>query len=487
MADGTLQPNEALLPGLGVLQAKAFAVPFPAPVPPKTPCLTCAKEPVVTTPKTQPSPTPMPPTTPPPVPPTMPKTTAPTVPTSSVLDQELWKARQELLKQIVPPSVPATAPSIPPPPNTQPRPITTPVPVLAAPRELLWSQLGVGYVGMQPFTRPMINGGLSGMMTSFRPSEEGFGNLQFTPLWDPATTDDNLDFPGANGTKVTITVDDDKVTWEFPGGESVDTGKDQGAIVGRLIDPDKHVTITQIVPKDGVRLPGRPARLGELVVIVVKGCTRVTFIQYFRNFAFMCWCDTKLAPEPVPPQVPELGKPGTLAGINQGWTNDVQPPTNESRSEENLPGGDDKKEATGFNQANGSTGLGFGGKHPDSLVDFPSMESIGGTDATYTTVGVRKYVVIKEYLDIIYCDDTEILRVYHGHKYVRTFPCEGDDGNTMDKDGTVRDKEGRVLDAHDAVTPLAIETKKPNQVNQAYDDAVADANRSTRVLIDLGK
>ncbi len=165
MTDASFKTNAALSPEPGVLQAKTFTVAVATAVAPKAPCLTCAKEPVVTIPKAEPAHPPTSPTTSPqPIPPTMPRTTAPTVPTSSVLDQELNKLRQDLLNQIVPPSVPATAPSIPPPPSTQPRPIITPAPMLAAPRELLWSQLGVGYVGMQPFARPMINGGLSGMM-----------------------------------------------------------------------------------------------------------------------------------------------------------------------------------------------------------------------------------------------------------------------------------------------------------------------------------
>ncbi len=185
MADGSLKPNEALLPGLGVVQAKSFAVPFPAPVAPKAPCLTCAKEPVVTIPKTEPvHPPTSPATSPQPIPPVVPTPSAPTLPTSSFLDQELRKLRQGLLQKITSPSVPVVAPSIQPMPSTRPRPIITPAPALAAPRELLWSQLGVGYVGMQPFARPMVNGGLSGMMTGFRETGRLLREyLQLRPDW----------------------------------------------------------------------------------------------------------------------------------------------------------------------------------------------------------------------------------------------------------------------------------------------------------------
>ncbi len=171
MADGTLKPYDAQVPGLGVLQPQSFAVPIPAPVAPKALCLTCAKEPVVTIPKTEPvHPPTSPATSPQPVPPATPKPGVPTVPTTSVLDQELMKLRQELLQKVTSPSVPVVAPSTQPPPSTMPRPIITPAPALVAPREFLWSQLGVGYVGMEPFTRPMINGGLSGAMSGSQPT-----------------------------------------------------------------------------------------------------------------------------------------------------------------------------------------------------------------------------------------------------------------------------------------------------------------------------
>ncbi len=163
MADGSLKPYDAQIPGLGVLQAKTFAVPIPAPVAPK--------EPVVTISKTAPVHPPMSPaTSPQPIPPVVSTPSAPTLPTSSFLDQELGKLRQDLLQKIAPPSVPVATPSIQPLLSTLPRPIITPAPSLVAPRELLWSQLGVGYVGMPPFTRPMMNGGLSGAMTGLRPS-----------------------------------------------------------------------------------------------------------------------------------------------------------------------------------------------------------------------------------------------------------------------------------------------------------------------------
>ncbi len=167
MADGPLTPYEAALPGLGVVPTKSYSVALPVPVAPKAPCLTCAKEPVVTVPKAGPTLATMPTVTPTqPTSPATPKPSVPTtVPTSSVLDQELMKLRQELLQKVASPSVPVVAPSTQPPPSTMPRPIITPAPALAAPRELLWSQLGVGYVGMQPFARPMTNGGLSGLMT----------------------------------------------------------------------------------------------------------------------------------------------------------------------------------------------------------------------------------------------------------------------------------------------------------------------------------
>ncbi len=172
MADGTLKPNEALLPGVGLVQAKSFAVPFPAPVAPK--------EPVVTIPKTEPVHLPTSPaTSPQPVPPVLPTSSAPTPPTSSFLDQELGKLRQEVLQGIAAPSVPSTAPSSQPAPSSMPRPTVPPAPALAAPRELLWSQLGVGYVGMQPFARPMVNGGLSGAMTGFGPIS---GTIPIVPI-----------------------------------------------------------------------------------------------------------------------------------------------------------------------------------------------------------------------------------------------------------------------------------------------------------------
>ncbi len=171
MADGSLKPNEPLLPGLGVVQTNMFAVPLPASVAPKAPCLTCATKPVVAIPKTEPTQPTMPTVTPTqPTQPTHLKPSVPTVPTSNVLDQELMRLRQELVQQVASPSVPAVVPSTQPPPSTMPRPIITPAPAFVAPKELLWSQLGVGYVGMQPFTRPMIDGGLSGKMRGLPPN-----------------------------------------------------------------------------------------------------------------------------------------------------------------------------------------------------------------------------------------------------------------------------------------------------------------------------
>ncbi len=171
MTDASFKTNAALAPQLGVVQAKTFAMAVPTAVAPDALCPTCAKEPVVTIPGTEPvHPPTSPATSPQPTPPVVPTTSAPTLPTSSFLDQELGKLRQEFLQGIATPSVPVTAPSVQPMPSTMPRPITTPALALAAPRELLWSQLGVGYVGMQPFTRPMMNGGLSGTMTGSQPS-----------------------------------------------------------------------------------------------------------------------------------------------------------------------------------------------------------------------------------------------------------------------------------------------------------------------------
>ncbi len=171
MTDASFKTNAALAPQLGVVQAKTFAMAVPTPVAPDALCPTCAKEPVVTIPKTEPVPPPTSPaTSPQPIPSVVPKTSAPTLPTSSFLDQELGKLRQELLQGIAPPSVPVAAPYLRPLPSTLPRPIITPALALAAPRELLWSQLGVGYIGMQPFARPMVNGGLSGTMTGLSPS-----------------------------------------------------------------------------------------------------------------------------------------------------------------------------------------------------------------------------------------------------------------------------------------------------------------------------
>lgn len=47
--------------------------------------------------------------------------------------------------------------------------MAAPRPPAVAPQGLHWSQLGVGYVGMQPFMQSMVNGGLSGFMRGVIP------------------------------------------------------------------------------------------------------------------------------------------------------------------------------------------------------------------------------------------------------------------------------------------------------------------------------
>lgn len=177
MADDLAKPTDGGTHEPVVTLASKVFSPITPFVPPKAPCPTCATQPGVTLPTMGP---PHPPTSPPPVPPMVPTTSTPTVTRSSLLDQELGKVRQDLLKRIPSPSSPVAAPSNQPPPSTLPRAALRPAPSLAAPRELRWSQLGVGYLNMRPFTRPMINGGLSGKMWGeevppvfFRPDDCG--------------------------------------------------------------------------------------------------------------------------------------------------------------------------------------------------------------------------------------------------------------------------------------------------------------------------
>lgn len=155
--------------------------------------------------------------------------------------------------------------------------------------------------------------------------------------------------------------------------------------------------------------------------------------------------------------------PPVKEGEAQGWTNDVLPPSHVSRSETDLPGGDEKRDSESFNQANGSEGKGFGGEHPDSLVDFPSAKSgLIDEPLAQSTRPVRKYIIYKEYLTIIYCDDEEILRVFRAFMYRRIYPCPDDKTQ---------------VPPYDSVTDSGVITKRPGEVNKDYDSAVADKTR----------
>ncbi len=171
--DLTAQDMDVLFAARGVKSAQST----PTATPPEEPCPGC-KEKLPTTPSLPypAPPSPAPPTepahpTPYPAPPTEPTTT--------------WQTESTRLRKQLTDAIrgvqPAPTPKPVPPPTTPmpgPSPRTPSTPAAAAPQELRWSQLGVGYVNMRPFTRPMVNGGLSGQMRGeeippvfFRPNE----------------------------------------------------------------------------------------------------------------------------------------------------------------------------------------------------------------------------------------------------------------------------------------------------------------------------
>ncbi len=167
--DLTAQDTDVLFATSGVKSAQ----PKPTPTAPEEPCPTC-KEKLPTTPSL---PYPAPPSPAPPTGPAHPTPypAPPTVPTTT------WGTEETLLRKQLTDAIRGTQPTprrtpVPPPmvPTPAPSPRVPTTPPVGAPHELRWSQLGVGYVNMPAFARPMLNGGLSGFMRGIpRDLEDG--------------------------------------------------------------------------------------------------------------------------------------------------------------------------------------------------------------------------------------------------------------------------------------------------------------------------
>lgn len=162
MPQGELTPEQrALLTAGGLEFKRTQPAPSPAPAPPDEPCLTCEKK--ASVPGTEPGVTPTAPTAPSAPYPHPPSPAPPTAPTST-WDEQAGILRKQLSDAVLghqPPPVPAYPPTA---TSPSPRTMAPPSVPAVAPRELLWSQLGVGYVNMPQFARPMLYGGLSGFM-----------------------------------------------------------------------------------------------------------------------------------------------------------------------------------------------------------------------------------------------------------------------------------------------------------------------------------
>ena len=416
--DLTAQDMDVLFAARGVKSAQST----PTATPPEEPCPGC-KEKLPTTPSLPypAPPSPAPPTepahpTPYPAPPTEPTTTWQTE--STRLRKQLTDAIRGVQPAPVPtPDLPSTRPT----PAPSPRVPTTPP--VGAPHELRWSQLGVGYVNMPAFARPMPYGGLSGFMRGI-PKMMPRAMFLFKGKDKQSWAGDE---PGEQISRdVTVTVDEEEAKYEIEGGDTITLPRtDTVAPI-----PGIRVRVFRKVPPGGFLITPGPRNFGEIRVIFVDGeeSEDCLLYQYTRVLLVKCWCDGS---------EPGFDSGGYQIGPNdenvQNWRTDPRTPGAQiDLSKVTIP----RKDASGavidppyypFD------------KNPHILVDAPSSHNPASLQKREKE-RLRRLVLEQEFHTILVCKEEVVWTLTWGDRTIVEFDCEDEKTwiEKLDKDDPAR-------------------------------------------------